>query len=228
MNAHQDDRILAAMAIDPLGVAEEMTGKSYKDDEPTMMTGLAIQQAKRKRLDGLLAEANDTYWGVSWGEFTALLEREGFRTVYTEKFMGHGYSGTPTEETFIVAWRDGVLVRAETFGGEQINTCEALLNVDMGTEVKFPTRSFSGSLTEHDGRFVYVGHFDGREGLLTKLRRAAREGTILQSWIKRPFLWLLNYSETDAPQYDYKGITARKVAQLPAEVLACMGPEEEN
>ena len=52
-----------------------------------------------------------------------------------------------------------------------------------------------------------------------------QHGDFLVPWVQRPFLWLLDYSQTKVPGYDYKAISEAVIATFPAHVHAAITPE---
>jgi hypothetical protein len=65
---------------------------------------------------------------------------------------------------------------------------------------------------------------DCREAIRYYLGKMRETGTFLPVWENRPFLWLLHYMDTKDEGYDYKAITASRIAQLPEHVRNAITP----
>lgn len=203
--------IQEVLNFDPLAAAEVLTGESYKDSNATASLGLMLhlQHGARKRAE--LGLRDDTHFGTPFADTLRIYQSEGFDVIYSETFPS---SRDEADDTYSVLWRNGLLVAIESYG-ESTNS----------NKMSFNWRGDGWSLRcsgrTRDG--VWVGDIDLREGTRHYLNRLANEGEVLASWIERPFLWLLNYSESQG-DYDHKAITAAKIAKLPAEVQRAITP----
>lgn len=202
------------MGVDPIAVAEKAVGS---DAAPAVAMGLLQQlnQAKKDVFDVLGDTCQSTY-----ARTMEILVRHGFQRVFVETFQIY-----EKPDEFSIWWNpEGILITTESYLGESLNSSTVYYNwapclpvVDAWKLVK------SGRFSDKPER-GWVGDSDGREGMMTHLKRLRENGAFLAQWQEQPFLWLLNYSETKEPGYDYAAINRRKIAQLPAEVqLAILG-----
>ncbi len=210
----------AALRFDPLAEAERITNESYKDDSDTMMLGIGLALLHNERKADLLRGADDSYYGIGFGDMLALLARMGFEEVLRDAFAGR-YG--PDE--YVVLWhQDGLLATCESFDG-RLNTAKVLYNYrhDSGG---YP----GGGLTSSGGMRgeVWVGDHDAREGIRHNLGRMYAAGRFLDQWVERPFLWLLTYADSDVEGYDHQAITERRIARLPEQVRERITPPGES
>ncbi len=73
-NPHNKE-ILASLAVDPLAMAERITGKSYKDDESTSGLGMLLSLQHNRNKRDLLEFMGDTHYGISAKDTIAKLHK---------------------------------------------------------------------------------------------------------------------------------------------------------
>ena len=64
-------------------------------------------------------------------------------------------------------------------------------------------------------RFVWVGDYNGREGLFLHIRRLEANGKLVAPWPDVPWLWALHHMDTKTKDYDYRAINLERLGQLP-------------
>jgi hypothetical protein len=222
-----DHALRELLSRDPLAIAEDLTGKSYKEDDQAMRLGVALAfthgAAKREALQA----TRDTHHGTALQEYLEIVHEEGFRECLALPFKGTGW-GDSCDETFYVFWHpDGVLLKFDTFNGDRVNGGDFLYN-RVPNKPGWPSHQIisSGGFYElPDKTMVWIGGHDCREALRLNLRGLRENGRLLSPWVKRPFLWLLHYMDTKDPAYNYKAITEARIAMLPDDVRAAITPE---
>jgi hypothetical protein len=212
------DELAAALAFDPLAAAEAMTGISYKEDDETSMLGLALSLNHNRRKDALLKSSRDTTFSMPFDDHLAVFVDMGFEEVYRQEF-----DGRYARETYLILWHaDGLLATTESFswsaGDKGRNTAKVYYNYRRAAGLPGCPLTSSGHM-EGD---VWIGYHDVREGMRHTIECLRAEGEFLPAWVARPFLWLLNYAESDKPGYDYEAINARKIVALPADIQAAI------
>ncbi len=203
-----DKDLEQALSYDPIADAEKRTGRSYKKDVSVAMQGWALMQAQRETKDALLflnRDTNSTRQTIP--EFLGILVEMGFREVLKLPIAD-------TPDHFYVFWKPGLLVKLDTYMGRSVNGGDCYFNY------RGPRGAIRGSNGPVPGAepMVWYGDMDIREGLRHKLDTMAEAGELLEEWISQPLLWLLHYMDTKTEGYDYKAITAERIAMLPEDV----------
>jgi hypothetical protein len=227
----------AALRFDALDTAEKLLGTTDREAAMPLTMALHIQHIEEKR--ALLEMLNDTHSQISHKQFMEIVSSLGFVKMHEhvfkiedDNYIDGKQVTTTRDELMQVWWRSGVLLDCTTWY-EQINTVNVYYNwsIPDGVEV-YPGPESGGCIIDKETRGwpttgrVWVGHHDGREGLRRKLQVLEQRGSFLPVWKERPFLWLLDYSQTRT-DYDYKQINAEVIATLPVEVqLAIRGEEQ--
>lgn len=190
--------------MDPLLEAENITGKSYKDDEDTTMLGMALHMLKNEQVRLELGLRGDTYYSMTYDEYMAVAHNLGFVTMLSLPFT----NGDGVEEVQEFLWRDGLLLITESYTWEKGGK-RSTNNAKMYFNCEFPASSdawsfrFSGHLHTamyDQGRYVWIGDVDVREALVNTVNRMETEGTILKDWIEQPHMYLFNY--VDSKMFD--------------------------
>jgi hypothetical protein len=210
MNA-LEEHALALLKRDSLAEAEKKLGVGPQSVALGMMLLQDVQQQKAD----VFSVLDDTHFSIHYDEFAELLERRRFEKIYTET---HG----DRRDVYEIWWHsDGVLLTSESYDRKRVNMTQVYYNwMPASREAPYEIRSSGGYVAPG----VWAGHFDGREGLFTHLKKLRKTGHILQSWVEAPFLWLLNYSDTKDKNYDYKAISRLKFCVLPEHVQKAIGP----
>lgn len=217
-----DEAISAALRFDPLSQAERVTGKDYKIDKGTESLGFAMHMVHSRNKQALLEFAGDTHFGMSWADFKSLLMKLGFTIHYTETFKKDGEDFSDELLLAFDAKRCALLVAESYWGGKSINSGTVYFNWHhKGDEFKWLSGCSGGAVDDAQNQAV---SYDVREGLSFKLREADSLGDFVTPWIKRPFLWLLTYKDSNTKGYSYEAINADRLAKLPTEVLKLITP----
>lgn len=128
----------------------------------------------------------DSYYGMPFQDALELVEKLGFTLIYTEEFTGFR-----SKETFNVYWRAGVLLTLDSCY-EDANQITIYVNWKPNS-IEFSWNFVStGRMTDDN---VWAGSWKTIDNLVQTLDDLAYHGEILPTWIERPNLWLLNYSE---------------------------------
>lgn len=216
------------LQFDGLATAEEITGRSYKEDADTQSLGFALHmmgtQAKRKAL----AEAKDTHYGVTFDETVAIYMEEGFQVVHRRDFAGRTYSSdeeAPQERYWILWHPEGILATAESYQGTSLNMSKIYYNVefpmDLANRYGYTSSGHAERALYDQGRYVWIGDHDVREGLRHTLSRLREVGTFQPKWVERPWLWLLAYSDDSD---NHRAFNESVIAQLPEPIRAAITP----
>jgi hypothetical protein len=219
------------LAYDALADAERRTGKSYKDDPATAEFGFALAMMGNQAKTEALKTAGDTHHGSDFQEAVAVYNDLGFQVVHRREFPSRAYEGERSvTEQYLLLWHsDGILATLESYRGRTVNTSKIFYNTEFPRDFKHWQVTSSGGFhgPSYDaGHHIWVGDHDAREGLHHKIGRLREAGAFLPQWKKRPFLWFLNYTESDSPTTPYKAHAEQIVSQLPAHVRTAITPKE--
>lgn len=211
------DEFQKILDFDALAQAERLTGQSYKEDKMTEVIGLHLHLQSVQRKKEELALRGDTYFSMKFKELLKIYGELGFVDVHSHSFT-NTYGNT---DDFVVLWHpEGILATAEsyTFGVEDrepvVNNTKIYFNWkpnDQDAPWSFP---MSGRIVAG----VWVGNIDVREGLRHYLSRFRSEGSFVNPWLERDFMWLVDYSQAKVEGYDHKAITNGVLDTLPTEV----------
>ena len=221
------DNIRELLSVDPLAEAERITGQSYKEDEGTSALGFLMHLEHSKRKEAALKAAADTHFSMTYADACGVYSRLGFEKVGTFPFVGQAWSDgeQPPQEELSVWWHaDGLLLTAESHGGDRVNVSKVYYNVRPHEP---RPDGFWSRLSSHgpiEGSTARAGDHDAREGLAANLAGLREVGDFLPEWEARPFLWLLTYMDTKVEGYDYKAINEARIAGLPDHVRNAITP----
>jgi hypothetical protein len=243
---------LKSLSFDPLQAAENVTGKSYKDCEATSLLGWALQQRQTAIRDEMMDALNDTSFARSFDWTLQRLESDGFQVLLNDVFTVKDFE-EGLQERFMILFcaRRGLLVTLESYGygskskpegsvnrvnvyfnwrpkapGADVVMCSGHYVDDPGCHFSDPADPTREGASPRPAK-AFVGEFDARTGLFLTLRHMENTGEFITPWLERPLLWFVNYEESNSGRYDYKQITAAKLARLPTEVqLAIQGKPE--
>jgi len=200
--------------FDSIAEAERLAGTSYKESDAVTWLGLGLMQEKNKRLNAILSERKDSLFSNTLTYYEMVIAEEGFVKVLELPIVG-------TEDTFFIYWHpDGILLKFDSYNGRSVNGGNFYYNWKPNENADWSV------LSSHSGRVdgIIAGDHDCREAIRYHIQRLREEGTFLNPWVKRPFLWLLHYMDTKTEGYDYKSITAERIAMLPEYVQSAIVP----
>ncbi len=215
-----------ALKVDSLDLAERVTGKSYKSDDLTSALGLQIMMENNAHKQTLLIASGDSYYGMKYEEYISIVKNIGFELIFNKKFKSERHQCEDQQFTFFHKGL-GVLLDFDTFNVKRVNGSKIYYNWNFGnTENWYDYRS-SGhgyGYGKHGDTHIWIGDHDGREALIHNLNGLIEHGTLMPKWVERPFLWLLNYSDTEDKNYDYKKINEENISKFPKyvqEAISC-------
>jgi hypothetical protein len=107
--------------LDPLDIAEKMTGKSYKDDTSTVCLGMALQMEKSKAMEALMDASNDTKFSETAASYLKKVTEFGFEVILKEEFEADGWDNTIIKECLYILWHKkySILLVFDTFRGNR-------------------------------------------------------------------------------------------------------------
>ena len=207
-----------AVAERVIGDGSAGSYKSFDDKQQLAMLGLHMLYNNHK--EALLKAAGDTTFSMGEADYLATVLALGFEIVYTEdvKYIREGY-GKPDQEReetyYLMAHRGlGIVLQWDTYTWEREDgTVErtrnggelyAMWKPNDPSQRHFSILASGGwdSLAHPDWRhnpefddkspddLIWVGNWDCREGIKTKLRQLLEAGTTLPQWpstVRRPF-----------------------------------------
>ena len=231
-NPPSENKVRKALKFDPLAKAEEITGKSYKEDKTTESLGVALHFLGSKAKEQMLQASGDSYFNMEYAKFLKLALEMGFSEVLSDTFDGNDGK----KETFKLLWNpSGLLLKAESFSWPDcthVNSSNIYFNWEPNSEISNPDIGYSGGYEKNGEKLILVGHFDTREGMKTNLNCLLEDGRLVVPWFKSPSLFLLTYGEQKSLPEDYKSrcklydeVNALRVERLPTYVRRGMGLE---
>lgn len=212
-----ENEALALLQKDPVAMAEELLGRD--NVAVPGMSLLLVQQLSRQKED-VLSVLGDTHFKMAYAECVRLLERAEFEKVYTET---HG----DLADVFEIWWHsDGLLLTSESYNQQWLNSCQVYYNwrtADRCRGYEFTTSGGWYPVTASSDELIWSGYYDGREGLLTHLKRLRENGQLLSTWVRQPFTWLLNYTENRTKGDQYKAVNRLKYEAFPEHMKQAIG-----
>jgi len=205
-----------ALQFDPVLEAEKRMGVSYKEDERVVWASMALMHEHAKEKNALLFLNNDTSFDQTLEQFMGVLSKMRFDLVLEDPIPN-------TQDKLRILWGHGVLICFDSYWDDKsVNGGKAYFNYQGPWNAMH--RCSSGFAGKVDGQSVWLGDYDVREGLRNCLQSMEEKGTILETWVQRPFLWLLDYNEPKVEGYDYKAITESRIARLPEHIIKAITP----
>jgi len=222
------------MRFDPRRAAEELTGKSYKDDEETEWMGTTLHLAHVQNTRKLMQAAGDSHYNMPAVEFQHIVQTHGFELVGEELVESdscwlywHAYWRTPGQL---------LLCEYSHWKGESerysmsVNNAKCHYNWRPKPEVVKKADMWdltsSGGFhmrDEYDGEPIWIGDHDAREGIITSLNNLAANGEFIEPWVETGHLWAI-VGNLESPQgydhsFDYIGVTVSRLRRcLPTRI----------
>jgi len=213
-------QISKALKFDALADAENVTGKSYKDDKVTESIGFInhISNAENKR--ELLQSVNDTTFSESEEDYLKKVTDFGFESLLIEHFTNS--DGLKERLHIMFHYEYSILLCFDTFtmskGKSSRNGGNFYYNwIPNNKENRYDFTS-SGGFEKTDNGLVWIGGHDCREAIKFNINRLNENGSLLKNWVKQPFLWLLHHGDTENEGYDYQEINNQRILKLPKKV----------
>lgn len=219
------EKVRKILTRDGLDEAEKMTGASYKASKFTRHIGLLNHMEIVAEKKAAMLATDDTAYACPLDRYLRIAQEIGFKIVLVMPFKGNGWGREPVEEALYVLWKDGILLKFDTFGGNSVNSGNFYYNWRRNRPLKNDGLTSSGSCSRQDVG-IWVGNHDCREALRFHLSQLEQAGSFLSKWIERPFLWLLHYGDTETAAYDYNAINQARIALFPEEVRNAITPSK--
>jgi hypothetical protein len=206
------------LKIDPLALAEKLTGKSYKEDKDTSHLGLGLAMLVNQRKRDELSTRDDTYHGSSYADAIRIIEELGFQFVYVEQQQQQQQQPDGKDEMRLY-WRAGILLFVESYAGKRVNNISIHYNWRHAPDLedRFNLTSSGHYHTEsYDaGEHVWIGQHDVREAFRHKLALLEANGKFLETWVECPFIYVVPYWDRKSnTSCDYR----QRLDFLPEEV----------
>jgi len=198
MNEQLNNEVERALKFDPTAEAERISGKEhwsqFNESEQKLSLGLHIISSDRKR--ELLKQTNDTYFGIPWDCFIELLLENNFKLGTEWPFT----DSRGSKEVGVVYYReDGVVLFAESISGKSIiNSGTCWYELESFVEDAYSLIHTGSTHFVKDGFTKLNNQLDIREGLFHELRKAAEHGKFIPIWEHPTFLWIYDYSASNA------------------------------
>lgn len=110
----ETDKVLK---FDALQAANDLTGGDYKEDAVTQSLGFLLHLSSGKNQDDLMKGNKDSYRGMSFIDYLALVKSLGFMEIYSKPFQ-YEFGTTKITEQFKVFWRNGILLVVDSWNGK--------------------------------------------------------------------------------------------------------------
>lgn len=209
--------------IDPIANAETLLGKRHKDwdTEADVMVALGLAMMTNQIKDEHLKSIDDTHFGITWIDFIVIVKAYGFKSGYCQKFTGTGWSDKGVEEEEIIFFHEekGLILHAESFNGTSVNSAKVYGEVKIGDKLeKNQWEALNGCSHCGNGNGTMSFDVDVREGFRFHLDALSEAFAFSKSWSKVPFLWFLNYMDTENENYSYEKINKQKIDASTPEV----------
>lgn len=194
------EQIRELLSIDPLQVAEDLTGKSYKDDEQTANVGVAIALLYSQHKNAVLLAHDDTTISNKVSRYNMILGSMGFKEVLKMPFENREQK---QEHLFVFAHPEtGVIISYDTFCGDHVNGGHMYYCLHKKPDA--PDKAFYGatsagsweSESEPDWRQSYEtgspkdlywkGNHDCREAIRYHYNRLGEVFDFINPWPKNP------------------------------------------
>lgn len=221
------------LELDPLQLAEDITGKSYKTSEETSILGmlLTMQHGQQKK-EHLLGQGDTTLCN-ELDRYQAIITDLGFEQVLVVPFTVKGWRDTDpdrNEHLYVYALREkGIILVFDTYDGVRVNgghfyycwvpnneKCRAD-NVRATSSGGYRLYAGVDRFDAEDKDYYWVGYHDCREALRHHIGQLEEYGSFIPVWPEGhgAWLWLLHHGDTRHDTYDHSAITQRRLLMLP-------------
>lgn len=224
------------LKFDPLQTAEDMTGKSYKEDEITSNLGMALAMLGNAQKQQILEEQNDTHYGCTYQRLLSVANDIGFEIVLQELFDAEPTMSEPLQETIYILWHPekAIIVEFETYQAEKINSAKMYFafkpkdqskfwcNFSCGGHWYIPNRDQLDEAPKSE--WVWIGNMDLREGFRHLMNKFKLYGEFVNPWPDEQLIHFNTYMDwKNDDGYPYVNAIAesdRRYNSLPEEVKA--------
>jgi hypothetical protein len=227
-----DNSFQEMLNLDPLLLAEKITGKSYKDDKETSSLGLLLHIAKGEQVRDEMTLRDDTFYSSPFDDAYRIYGELGFEPVLAETFE----ESDGRIEKFVIFWRDGALATLESYtdyqGAVKVNSSDLYANwLPANKEAWKYTHSggYSRKTPGYDDDlpedpWVWAGHWDLRIGMRNTMDQLDNSGTFVAPWVGDPLMHLENRVATKQTEFeDWHDATLRRLGLLPSYVTQALG-----
>jgi hypothetical protein len=200
--------VKSVLDFDVVDTAEKISAVSGLDKDKILLSLLATSSEMKKKV---LTENSDSYMGISFLDFQNLALELGFKEIFKESIQD-------SDDILVMMWNsDGILLRFESFWDNRLNSAEIYFNY-RGPRGAMMHCSSEFICDDIDGESVWAAHCDVRQGFRYIITNMQSQGKFLPTWLKQPFLWLLNYNDTAVESCDHHKINNSKISKFPIEV----------
>lgn len=207
------------LSIDPTKESEKIIGKPYTDfDDEDNLNLLGLTSILQSKLEKTLKLENDTYHNIHWDDFIHLLEVNNFK-----KGLEYSFVNKQQEtNTAVIYYKDGLIIFAESWG-KYINSGNLYGELVLKDLESFYNSSSSIRWSGEIKNSVLVFNLSVIEGLFNNLNKLSLHGTFSSVWSHHTFIWMVDQSEINIPNFDSNQIAKRKIDQLPEDCKCIIG-----
>jgi hypothetical protein len=217
---YDDEQLDRALSYDALDEAEKVTGRSYKGDLNTSLTGFDLMLRNNQAKKQMLSSRNDAYFGIPLPDYEAIVADIGFKFQRQYPFRSSGSK----QDELLKIWADperAILLCYDTYRGG-LNGGKYYYNVRMPRDRDSWSLTSSGHYNPDEG--VWVGDHDCREAIRFHIEQFERHGEFVCPWVENPHVWLLHSEESrqlqgmrygDEWRNYIDGINERRLGELP-------------
>ena len=227
MSSEIDKDLDTLLRFDSLQRAEEISGKSYKEDENTAWMGMILMQANAKAKEAALTAQNDSVFSNELDRYLEIIATEGFYKIFEMEIPN-------TNDKFFLYWHDdGILLQFDSYGGKWVD------GGNFGYNWSPSEGERESCLSSHDGLRdgVLAGSHDCREAIRFHIRKLRENGKFVVPWRREPpMVSLINrdeYKQLGKVPWDEwrkisREIRKNRIAQLPEHVRNAITTSEEG
>lgn len=218
---HNAEQIQKFLEIDPIAVAEKITGTNDPNNkalqEVSLVSGVVFAGLKQD----MLKELGDSNYGNSLEDYLDILGELGFKIAAQFPFVGNN-SGVE-EMLYVFAIKEkGIVLVFDTYAGERVNGGNFYYCWKPSTIASTYGVTSSGSYESesiedwrHDPRFLksppddayWSGNHDCREAISFRIQQLKKNGTFYPNWPKTSRgqkmsgLYFMSYMDWKHPDY---------------------------
>jgi hypothetical protein len=185
------DNLDAMLKFDAFQAAEELTGKSYKDDDQTAMVGIALATRHSRTCEEALTKLGDTPFSCPTDTYLRIVQEEGFKVIHKREHTVRSQNDPECQETHYLLWHeDGLLLSFDTYHGHR-NSASVYFNWLSNDKSKSFPGGVSGGMAPPaglnrmavpDNMLVFSGHMDAREAIRYELSSLRKRGKFFKTW----------------------------------------------